>query len=317
MFHRHSQTKKWAPGTPTGLNHPHTPKLASIAASWRCKSFRNRPKSEVTSTSMDGFNVRNGNSIDSLHWHICGRKIVGFRLAASQVGGYIPYFISYSSDSSVMVLLKSNRQVFFSSGRRNAPEECILFITGGVGWEALQREAEIRRKCVLIESLSLRRFYTFAYICDRPMRLWLGMQRTAVYNIPVVLGVASSWQKYLDLPATYKTLTLGQFVIVFSECQIERSIMNRLQWVGRVFLIYCVGLQIMPSRFYWWTPDDSFLESSPTIMVLPPYSPRAWSQNDVTTASEALSIQKLISHDFEFMAADLVKLLQGSKSFGI
>ena len=70
-------------------------------------------------------------------------------------------------------------------------------------------------------------------------------------------------------------------------------------------------------RFYWWTPDDSFLESSPTLIVLPQYSPRAWSQGDVTTASEALSIQKLISHDLEFMAPDLVKLLQASQSSGI
>ena len=157
-------------------------------------------------------------SIDSLHWHVWCKKTLAFVLQLLRLEvkfNIYQYFISYSSDSSVMFLLKWNRQVFFSPGRRNAPEECILYITGGTGWEALQGEDEIRRKCVLIESLSYRRFYTFACVCDRQMRPWLGMQRTAVYNIPVVLGVASSWQKYLDLPATYKTLTLGQFVIVF------------------------------------------------------------------------------------------------------
>ena len=74
-------------------------------------------------------------------------------------------------------------------------------------------------------------------------------------------------------------------------------------------------MNILLIRFYWWTPDDSFLESSPSIIVLPPYSPRAWSQGDKTTQTEALSLQKLISHDLESMAPDLVKLFQGSQSF--
>ena len=36
--------------------------------------------------------------------------------------------------------------VFLLCPGRNTPEECILYITGGVGWEALQGKAEIPKK---------------------------------------------------------------------------------------------------------------------------------------------------------------------------
>lgn len=115
---------------------------------------------------------------------------------------------------------------------RSNPLTCIMFITGGDGWDVSQ-----------------------------------GLQRSAVFNIPLMIGVANSWANYLALPPKYKAL------------------------------------------IYWWTPDNSFLELDPQPFVLPPQDKFAYSQGDVTTASEDVDIAKVISFDLDFMAPNLVKLL--------
>lgn len=69
-------------------------------------------------------------------------------------------------------------------------------------------------------------------------------------------------------------------------------------------------------RLYWWTPDNSFLELDPKPFVLPPQDKFAYSQGDVTTASENVDIAKVISFDLDFMAPNLVKLLAQSQFRG-
>ena len=36
-----------------------------------------------------------------------------------------------------------------------------------------------------------------------------GMQRSAVFNMPMAILVAKSWNKYLELPTKYKAVCLG------------------------------------------------------------------------------------------------------------
>ena len=67
---------------------------------------------------------------------------------------------------------------------------------------------------------------------------------------------------------------------------------------------------------YWWTPDDSFLDMAPELMILPPHNKFAFSQGDVTSGSERIDAQKVISSDLEFMAPDFVRLLRNSQPLG-
>lgn len=50
------------------------------------------------------------------------------------------------------------------------------------------------------------------------------------------------------------------------------------------------------SYFYWWVPDPTFLELQPLSLVFPPYDGRGWSRGDYTSAGNAVSIDKLVSH---------------------
>ena len=68
---------------------------------------------------------------------------------------------------------------------------------------------------------------------------------------------------------------------------------------------------------YWWTPDATFMDLNPTKLVFPPYNAYEWNERQVyTTAGEETPLSKLISHDLEFLAPDIVKLL-GSGTFDI
>ncbi|CAK8993649.1 unnamed protein product [Durusdinium trenchii] len=68
---------------------------------------------------------------------------------------------------------------------------------------------------------------------------------------------------------------------------------------------------------YWWTPDATFMDLNPTKLVFPPYNAYEWNERQVyTTAGEETPSSKLISHDLEFLAPDIVKLL-GSGTFDI
>ncbi|CAK9059727.1 unnamed protein product, partial [Durusdinium trenchii] len=64
-----------------------------------------------------------------------------------------------------------NGYTWMSPSCRNWPSSCVIYLTGGNGWGVLQ-----------------------------------GMQRAAVFNIPLGIAVARSWSKYVALPSAYTTL---------------------------------------------------------------------------------------------------------------
>ena len=64
---------------------------------------------------------------------------------------------------------------------------------------------------------------------------------------------------------------------------------------------------------YWWTPDDSFLDIDPSVLILPPRDPIAVSRGDLTSKASDQPIEKVISADLESMAPDVVQLLQTSQ----
>ncbi|CAL1137404.1 unnamed protein product [Cladocopium goreaui] len=64
--------------------------------------------------------------------------------------------------------------------------------------------------------------------------------------------------------------------------------------------------------FYWWTPDDSFIEMQPTKLILPTYDAYAWTLSDYTTAAADIKTAKIVPKDLTIMAPDVVKLLAAS-----
>eukprot|EP00435_Cladocopium_sp_Y103_P069800 s702_g34.t1 len=124
---------------------------------------------------------------------------------------------------------------WLSSACRSDLTKCVPFITGGGGWDVLPTT-----------------------------------QQAAAYNMPVALGVAATWSKFLEVPKKYKTM------------------------------------------FYWWTPDNAFLEMKPSKLVFPPFNAYAWSQVDYTTAAAAVPVAKIAPKDLQAMAPDISKLLEAS-----
>ena len=96
------------------------------------------------------------------------------------------------------------------------------------------------------------------------------MQRSAVFSIPLGVGVASSYENYLVVPKIYK------------------------------------------STFYYWTPDDSFLDLNTVKVIFPEHNAYAHLQGDLTTASSHTPLAKLTSYDLGYLAPDLFKLLENS-----
>ena len=123
-----------------------------------------------------------------------------------------------------------------ASSCRSDPSKCAVFVTGGAGWD----------------------------IPHFP-------QKAAAYHMPVAIGVAASWTKYLEVPAKYKS-----------------------------------------TFFYWWTPDDSFIEIQPTKLIFPAYDAYAWSKSDFTTAGADIQVVKIVPKDLAVMAPDVVKFLGAS-----
>ena len=119
---------------------------------------------------------------------------------------------------------------------RADPTKCVLFVTGGDGWDTL------------------------------PM-----LQRSSAYNIPIAFGVAANYAKYLTAPKEYTSL------------------------------------------FYWWTPDDSFIEMKPTQVLYPPNNAYEWSQSIYTTGAVAVPVVKLNSYDIFSMSPALTKLVEQSQ----
>ena len=66
------------------------------------------------------------------------------------------------------------------------------------------------------------------------------------------------------------------------------------------------------TMFWWWTPDNAFLEMQPSKLVLPPFNAYAWSQGDYTTAGSAIPVAKIATKDLQAMAPDISKLLEAS-----
>jgi len=63
------------------------------------------------------------------------------------------------------------------------------------------------------------------------------------------------------------------------------------------------------SFFYWWTPDDVFLDLSPTKLKYPAHVAYEWNQGIFTTDSQDLKVVKLASYDLPILAPDVMDLL--------
>ena len=68
-----------------------------------------------------------------------------------------------------------------------------MYITGGDGWDL--PKGLVKQKGLVRPGLGAA--------------LLEGMQRSAVFNMPMAIVVARSWDKYLELPNQYKALRLG------------------------------------------------------------------------------------------------------------
>lgn len=67
------------------------------------------------------------------------------------------------------------------------------------------------------------------------------------------------------------------------------------------------------SLFYWWTPDDSFIQLKPTQVLFPPNNAYEWSQSIYTTGAVAVPVVKLNSYDISSMSPTLAKLVLNSE----
>lgn len=65
--------------------------------------------------------------------------------------------------------------------------------------------------------------------------------------------------------------------------------------------------------FYWWTPDDTFLEMNPSPVIFPPHDAYAYLRGIFVTEPLTTPMSKLVSHDLLHMAPMIVKLMQNSQ----
>ena len=59
------------------------------------------------------------------------------------------------------------------------------------------------------------------------------------------------------------------------------------------------------SILYWWTPDPTFLELAPQVLVYPPYNRRERLAGILTTMDSSISIEKLVSRDLSTLAPNV------------
>ena len=71
----------------------------------------------------------------------------------------------------------------------------MTYITGGDGWDLAP--GLVKQQGLMISQMP---------------ELLEGMQRSAVFNMPMAIVVAKSWSKYLELPTQHKALCLGSWV---------------------------------------------------------------------------------------------------------
>ena len=64
-------------------------------------------------------------------------------------------------------------------------------------------------------------------------------------------------------------------------------------------------IQLVRNRrvlYYWWEPDETFLDLKHARIILPPHSPASWTKGDLRTASSNVKIAKLVSSHLRIAA---------------
>lgn len=112
----------------------------------------------------------------------------------------------------------------------------------------------------------------------------------------------ASWDEMLRLCETQHEKKRPQ-----RECQLSICI-----YIECVCWSISFGFQT-ESRFYWWTPDDSFIQLKPTQVLFPPNNAYEWSQSIYTTGAVAVPVVKLNSYDISSMSPTLAKLVENSE----
>ena len=168
---------------------------------------------------------------------------------------------------------------------RDTPSHCILYLSTSDGWGLSQ--------CV---------------------------QRSVAYNLPIAFGVAE-WNDFVEIPKTFACFLAGISLCkpnhkatrirtrqrFTSDCQLSIGPFD-----SQGYLLHAVHACLISQTdsvfdslhatyplnsyagsggfFYWWTPDDTFLELSPKRLIYPAPSAYEWSQGIFTTASLDLNL---------------------------
>ena len=61
---------------------------------------------------------------------------------------------------------------------------------------------------------------------------------------------------------------------------------------------------------YWWTPDPTFIELDPQVMIYPPYNRREKAAGILVSADQAVSIDKLVSRDLSSLAPNVQRFVE-------
>ena len=64
--------------------------------------------------------------------------------------------------------------------------------------------------------------------------------------------------------------------------------------------------------FYWWTPDETFVDVDPRQVIFPPHSAYEWSLQRYATMAEALKVSKIASPILAVLAPEVARFLQNS-----
>ena len=117
--------------------------------------------------TTDGEGVKTYKYVCQDGWeHSWDDKLVGMRLESSQAVRF-----DYHKRHHVRRTAVQDGYFWLSSACRSDLTKCVPFITGGGGWDVLTTT-----------------------------------QQAAAYNMPLALGVAATWSKFLEVPKKYKTM---------------------------------------------------------------------------------------------------------------
>ena len=56
---------------------------------------------------------------------------------------------------------------------------------------------------------------------------------------------------------------------------------------------------------YWWTPDPTFIELAPQVLVYTPHNRREWARGMQISQAVAISVDKLVSRDLSSLAPNV------------